>query len=123
MRLHSDNEKNDNRARPGFEPGTSRTLSENHTPRPTSQVEIQLSCPASGHGLGPALGKTGGLTRLDLWRSCSNELRCYLCVALSALDRDDSTIFVVCNSFGTTLSVIRHKLTMFGIDIMSKTEK
>ena len=26
------------RARPGFEPGTSRTLSENHAPRPTSQL-------------------------------------------------------------------------------------
>ncbi|KAK9882326.1 hypothetical protein WA026_020446, partial [Henosepilachna vigintioctopunctata] len=29
-------------ARPGFEPGTSRTLSGNHTPRPTSQAEENM---------------------------------------------------------------------------------
>ena len=32
--------KKNYRARPGFEPGTTRTLSEYHTPRPTSQLFI-----------------------------------------------------------------------------------
>ena len=36
--MHKKGSYSGKRARPGFEPGTSRTLSENHTPRPTSHT-------------------------------------------------------------------------------------
>ena len=39
------------RARPGFEPGTSRTLSENHTPRPSSQPQRRSDGNGNGWGI------------------------------------------------------------------------
>ncbi|KAL1265158.1 hypothetical protein QQF64_003185 [Cirrhinus molitorella] len=48
------------RARPGFEPGTSRTRSENHTPRPTSHPETEhfVSSRRARPGFEPGTSRT-----------------------------------------------------------------
>jgi len=41
------------RVRPGFEPGTSRTRSENHTPRPTDRMTYRIVTPITPHPVPP----------------------------------------------------------------------